>query len=138
MYDCALVVLKYILEVAGPYEPKLEYMSTFEDVLKQFQNAGAYANSDLYYRGERFPMKKVTEAEKIKLIHFYNMIKTSTTLFDNLNGKRKRTMAISARVTEGPEAKYISGSGMTDATRRRVTIFEQISSKSEFTPLTKQ
>lgn len=129
MFEGAMIVLKYVLEIAGPYEPKLEYLSTFDEIMNIFHDAGTYSNSNLSFKGHRFPLDKITEAEKTKLVLFFNFVKTCNTFFGNLNGKRKRTMALTARIAEGPEAKYISGSGMTFATRRRVTIFEELTSK---------
>ncbi len=124
-----MAVLKYVLEIAGPYQPKIQYLNNFDEVLTVYQHVGNYTNPALCFRGDRFPLDRINEAEKNKLIHSANFTKTLAKLFDNLNGKRKRVLSLCARIIEGPNMKFISGSGMTPATRRRVTMFEVESSE---------
>lgn len=58
------------------------------------------------------------------LTKFRNIIAVSLTLMEADNNKSKH-LTIATRLSEGKRAKYITGSGQTEATTRRVTIFDK-------------
>lgn len=66
-------------------------------------------------------------AETPVLVRFRNIVAVSLTLMRFENNKAKH-LTIATRLSEGKDARYITGSGQSLATTRRVTILERESS----------
>ena len=123
LFEGALLILSYIFEFAG-HEYNVEFFSTFEQVSEKYTRVKKYSE-EISYSKDRFPDKGLDYNERIKLIHFSNLIKVSLHLVPNIKkGNRTHIIQLCARIVEGPDAKYISGGGMSPSTRRRVTVYE--------------
>lgn len=70
-------------------------------------------------------------AEVPLLLTFRNIIAVSLTLMEADNNKAKH-LTIATRLSEGKDARYVTGSGQTEPTSRRTLIFERES--RAFTP----
>jgi len=75
--------------------------------------------------------KEVNEDEKNKIVQFANFMKAALLLVPNPSYKRKWLIELVYRVAEfKTERGYVTGSGMTDSTRRRKVIYEKESELS--------
>lgn len=84
-------------------------------------------NADILYSSDDFIANypEFAGASDMEVLRRYrNIIAVSLTLLEADNNKTKH-MDIAVRLSEGKAAKYVTGSGQTSATTRRVAIFER-------------
>lgn len=120
VYEAAFIVLYYchiIRETESmatpPYVP---FYKSYEDIHKQFGHLKEFQSVD------------IGELEQRKLVSFANFMKVALLLMPK--PKKAHLLDLVTRISEGRSAKYITGSGQTILTARRVQIFQFESGKS--------
>lgn len=130
------------IKIAGDVAERVGYMNTnklkkddeirlvFESAFIMLYNfMTKEENKHLMYEDtakllEHYPtFHDVSEAEKRLLLTFRNVMKIALMIIPAKNHKN-HLIDITARIAEGKNQKYITGSGQTSATARRVLIYE--------------
>jgi hypothetical protein len=70
------------------------------------------------------PFTKVEEVEQVTLLKYRNMMSIAILVLPP-KSKKAHLLDLVTRIVEGNEVRYITGSGETAATRRRVAIYEK-------------
>lgn len=122
LFESALISILYILYVrdqTNKFSSLTQLYSSYED-LKQ-----------TYTQDSEFPFDGVDDIEERKLFQFNNFMKIALLLVPNPKFKRKWLIEVITRVAEHRRQKgYITGSGMSNFTRRRVIIYNRESGVS--------
>lgn len=142
LFESAFVAIRYILEIKRmgtpstgqirslgvlnePFYPIATFFNNYEDVRKEYSKNMYYEDEKLAFKKPRYPEGDgLDENEKRALIYFSNLTRITLPLILNLKSKRKPVTHIVESLVGGNERKIQSGSGVTDFSRRRFTIFE--------------
>ena len=107
LFEGALLILAYVYEYTAP-EYNVEFFDRFDQVSEKYTRVKKYSeDTGVRYGKERFPLDKSLDAiERIKLVHFSNLLKVALHLIPNIKkGKRTHIIQLCARVCEGPDIK---------------------------------
>mmetsp|Transcript_5718 Transcript_5718/g.5131 ORF Transcript_5718/g.5131 Transcript_5718/m.5131 type:complete len:437 (-) Transcript_5718:128-1438(-) len=111
--EAAFIVLMYIHVIRNTLTndtPKVKFYTNYEDVLTTYGMFKDFESID------------ISEIEQKKLIYFANFMKISVLVMQK--PKKAHLLDLVTRMAEGRVTKYITGSGQTPFTARRVYIFE--------------
>lgn len=146
LFEAAFIAIRYVLEVQrigtpstgqidelgvfkSPDYPVAPFFYSYDAVRAMYTKIMYYEEVEggqaLAYKKPRWPEGDgLDEREKRELIHFGNLAKITLPLILNLKSKRKPVTHVIESLVGGNERKIQSGSGVTDFSRRRFTIFE--------------
>eukprot|EP01035_Chromulina_nebulosa_P020744 gene20744-26896_t len=111
--EAAFIVLMYIHVIRNTLTidtPKVKFYTNYEDVLATYGMFKDFQSID------------ISEIEQKKLVYFANFMKISVLVMQK--PKKAHLLDLVTRMAEGRVTKYITGSGQTPFTARRVHIFE--------------
>jgi hypothetical protein len=114
IHEAAFIILMYIHVIR-----KTDIMVTPPDI--KFYHTYAEIHS-IFCRQKEFAAYEVGELEQRKLLYFANIMKVALLLMQK--PKKAHLLDLVTRICEGRLVKYITGSGQTVLTARRVHIFQ--------------
>jgi hypothetical protein len=115
IFESALVLLLYIGIRKNIYHrPSIRFYNNYRDFEEDYDETTPGYNDP-----------SIDELEQAKLVIFANLMKTILLLVPNPKGKRAHLIDILTRLTEGKHKKYITGTGQSPATLRRVQIYQK-------------
>lgn len=113
IYEAALIVLLYIHVLRGTpltYPVSVGMFKSYDEIFEQYKGCKEFTTYD------------ILEMEQRKLLSFSNIMKVALVLMPK--PKKAHLLDLVTRIAEGRQAKYITGSGQTILTARRVQIFQ--------------
>ena len=117
IYEAAMIVLLYmhILRNTNMSQPPaITFYTSYSELLTVFEE-----QKDLHPQAATC---EVSENEQRRLLTFANIMKVALLLMSK--PKKAHLLDLVTRISEGRNAKYITGSGQTAQTARRVMIFQ--------------
>mmetsp|Transcript_17437 Transcript_17437/g.15721 ORF Transcript_17437/g.15721 Transcript_17437/m.15721 type:complete len:562 (-) Transcript_17437:73-1758(-) len=115
VFEAALIVLFYIGNQRGDLAisvPKIDLYEQSDEFMKTYKNI------------KNFVLKDCDKIETLKLVHFTNFMKAVLALVPNPKGKRAHMIDLVTRISENRYKKYVTGTGQSCNTQRRVAIYQ--------------
>lgn len=116
IFEAALVAIFYVQilkQTQSENIPVIDFYHNYEEIDQDFGSC------------KGFSRREIDAYEARKLVVFANLMKVALLFFPNPKGKKAHLLDLVTRVAENKEKKYVTGSGQTINTSRRVILYEK-------------